>query len=90
MKDVLRYFLRNPQAADNLEGGARWRLLNETIHRSLEETSRALDWLLAQGLLVEVATPGSGRAFRLNQEKRADAESFLTQSESSRAEPGED
>ena len=38
-KEILSYFLRNPQAADNLEGVARWRLLEQTVHRSVEETA---------------------------------------------------
>jgi hypothetical protein len=51
-KEVLSYFLRNPQAADTLEGVARWRLLDEPVHRSVEEINQALEWLVAQGFLV--------------------------------------
>lgn len=77
-KEILRYFLRNPEAADSLEGIARWRLLDETIHRNLEEIAQALEWLVAQGFLLELRTAASGRVFRLKEEKRADAEGFLS------------
>lgn len=77
-KDILSYFLRNPQAADDLEGVARWRLLNQTIHRDVEETSEALDWLVQHGLLTRVSRPGSA-FFRLQSEQRAGAEAFLNE-----------
>jgi hypothetical protein len=32
-KQIVSYFLRNPNAADTLEGIARWRLLEERIHQ---------------------------------------------------------
>jgi len=34
-KEILRYFLRHPQAADTLEGIVRWRLLEERVERTL-------------------------------------------------------
>jgi hypothetical protein len=81
-KDILSYFLRNPQAADDLEGVARWRLLNQTIHRDVEETSVALDWLVQRGFLDRVSRAGSGNIFHLAPEHRQAAESFLGESES--------
>lgn len=80
-RDILSYFLRNPQTADNLEGIARWRLMSETIHRSVEETNRALEWLAEQGFLMRVTTAGAGPIFRLNQDKLRGAETFLAQRE---------
>jgi hypothetical protein len=77
VKQVLSYFVRNPDAADNLEGITRWRLLEEQIHRSLQETQVALTWLVEQGFLGEVKTPGATPIFRLNPERRADAISFV-------------
>ena len=80
-RDILSYFLRNPQTADDLEGIARWRLMSETIRRSVEDTNRALEWLAEQGFLVQVTTAGAGPIFRLNQVNRARAETFLAQLE---------
>jgi len=65
-RDVLRYFVRNPEAADTVEGVARWRLLDEKIYRNLEQVTRAMAWLVAQGLLVEDHPPSSRTACRLN------------------------
>lgn len=86
-KDILEYFLHNPQAADDLEGVARWRLMSQTIHRGVEETSQALDYLVRKGLLTRVSMPGSA-FFRLQAEQRAGAEAFLAGSgETAKHEP---
>ena len=75
-KDILEYFLRNPQAADDLEGVARWRLMSQTIYRDLQETRQALEYLVQKGLLTRVSRPGSA-FFRLQTEQRAGAEAFV-------------
>jgi len=78
VKQVLSYFVRNQQAADTIEGVARWRLLQEQIHRSVRETEVALDWLVKKGFL-EQTLPGGSRnpIFRLNQKQIELAKSFL-------------
>ncbi len=87
-KDILSYFLRNPHTADSLEGVARWRLLDETIHRSVIETNLALEWLVQQGYLVKVSTSNSEPIFCLNRESRAKAQAFLVQEEDRKARKG--
>jgi hypothetical protein len=76
-REVLDYFLRNPDAADTLTGIARWRLLGEAVQRSVARTEIALQWLLDQGYLLQVQTKGAAGIFRLNPERRRDAELFL-------------
>jgi hypothetical protein len=76
-RQILSYFVRNPSAADSLEGIAKWRLLEEAIHRNVVETKEALEWLVERGYLIEIAQPHAGRLFQLNTEKRTDAKSFL-------------
>lgn len=76
-RDVLSYFLRNPEAADDLEGVARWRLLQQSIERSVEETNAALEWLAKKGYLVKMPT-AAGAIYRLNTGNRLGAESFVT------------
>jgi hypothetical protein len=76
-RDVVRYFVRNPDAADTVEGVARWRLLDEKIYRNVEQVTRALAWLVEHGLLVEVPLPSSRTAFRLNATAREQIERFL-------------
>jgi len=77
VREILRYFVRNPQAADNLEGIARWRLLDELVTRRVEQTARALDWLVARGYLCATTTAGTGSIFSANPEKAAEARDFL-------------
>jgi hypothetical protein len=76
-KDVLSYFLRNPRAADNLEGVVRWRLPDERVHHVVETIDRALEWLVSQGYLKTSDTESAGRVFSLRTEKRVDAEQFV-------------
>jgi|SRR3984885_6581203 hypothetical protein len=76
-KEILSYFLRNPQAADSLEGVTRWRLLEERVHRELENTDRALGWLVTHGYLVRLSSPWTGSVYRLNEENRPEAERFM-------------
>lgn len=77
---VLRYFLHNPQSADSLEGVARWRLLEETIHHTLTETRSALERLVAKGYLQVSSVPGSDRIYTLNPNKREEAKLFVASS----------
>ena len=72
--EILGYFLRNPQAVDSLEGIVRWRLLQESIHRNVEEISEALAWLVRRRLLTEDSLAASQTIYRLNPDKCAEAE----------------
>jgi hypothetical protein len=76
-REILAYFLRNPSAADSLEGIARWRLLEQAIHRTILQTEGALSWLVKNGYLIEVEQTHSRRLFRLNPEKQAAAGELL-------------
>ena len=76
-KEILSYFVRNPRAADSVEGVARWRLLDQAIHRSVEETHQALAWLVAEGFLCEATPAGSGTIFTLNAARSEQARRFL-------------
>jgi hypothetical protein len=75
--EVLSYFMRNPQAADNLEGIARWRLLNEVIRRKIDETRVALAWLVEHGFLCESESIGADPIFTLNPKRIEEAQEFL-------------
>jgi len=79
-KEILDYFLRNPQATDSLEGIARWRLLEERVHRNVEEINEALGWLVAEGYLLRELVRDSDTIFRLNVGKAAQAERLLAKS----------
>lgn len=76
-RNVLRYFLRNPQAADSLEGVAKWRLAEEQVHQTVQMTSRALQMLVGKGYLIERRSALTGKFFALNKENRREAERFV-------------
>jgi hypothetical protein len=76
-KEILSYFVRNPRAADSVEGVARWRLLDQAIHRTVDETHQALAWLVAEGFLCQANPAGSGTIFTLNAARREHARRFL-------------
>jgi hypothetical protein len=86
-RDILRYFLRNPQAVDSLEGIARWRLMDEVIRRKLDETEAGLEWLVAREYLISSTSPGGVAIFRLNAERIDDARQFLADSEAPPKQP---
>ena len=88
--DILNYFYRHPQAADSLEGIVRWRLLEAQIHRSLQETHQALDWLVARGFLVEETMQASGTLYRLNPQKSREIADFLGQATAPKTDPIEE
>jgi hypothetical protein len=77
VKEILGYFLRNPQAVDGVEGIARWRVMEEQVHRSVEQTEIALRWLLSEGYLQEVETIGTRHIFRLSADRQESATRLL-------------
>lgn len=76
LSEILGAFVRNPAMVDNLEGIARWRLLNTRIRSDVEETKEALDELVAKGYLLTVDT-SAGPLFQINTEKLAAAKSMV-------------
>ena len=77
VRQVLRYFVRHPQAADDLEGIARWRLVEEEIFMRVEETQRALAWLVDRRLLCRTDASGVSPVFTLNRERLDEAHALL-------------
>jgi len=76
-KQILSYFLRNPEVADSLTELARWRLMEEQIRLSVENTQAALSWLVAEGYVQQEARVGTESLFRLNPARMQDAESLV-------------
>lgn len=75
--EIVDYFLRNANAADDLEGIVRFRLLDQAIFRCVSEVSETLEWLVSAGLLNKTTTISSGPIFSLNELKRNQAEKFV-------------
>jgi hypothetical protein len=76
-KEIMAYFLENPEAADSFEGIARWRLMATIVERSLAETEKALRWLVGEGYLLKQEIPGSQSIFSVNREKTAEAKRLV-------------
>jgi len=76
-KDILRYFLGNPGAVDSLKEIARWRLMQEAVRRSVEETQDALEWLTEEGYVSEESRLGAESIYQLNPSRRAEAANFV-------------
>lgn len=77
-RQILGYFVRNPNTVDTLDGIARWRLLEAMVRQSVEDTAKGVQVLVQQGFLDEEEVPGMAPLFRLNPEKREEAEKALT------------
>jgi hypothetical protein len=82
-KEILNYFLRNANAADDLEGIARFRLLDQVIYRRVDEVSEALDWLVSVGLLNQTITSSTDPIFSLNETRREEAQELAEGRQSS-------
>jgi hypothetical protein len=76
VKQVLSYFVRHPHAIDDLEGIARWRLLEEAVRDRVEETRLALSWLVEHDYLRPMRS-GAAAMFGLNADKVGDARAML-------------
>jgi hypothetical protein len=70
VRDVMRYFVQHPHAADSLEGIARWRLIEQRTRDLVEETSGAVEQLVEEGLLERVTVPGGKTLYRLNPDRQ--------------------
>lgn len=76
-REILAYFLRNPQCADDLHGITRWRLLDQMIHHALHDTRDALELLVQEGYLTKESITGADPIFRLNTNRQTDAATFV-------------
>ena len=77
-QEILRYFVQHPQASDDLEGIARWRLLQEQIGRSIEEVRQALEMLVQMEFLLQDSIPSCGKRYSLNPARIQESKEFAT------------
>ena len=61
---ILRYLAGAPDAMDTVEGGTEWWLMRQRVRDDVESVERALDALVARGVLETVGA-GSQRRYRL-------------------------
>jgi hypothetical protein len=62
---VLEYFREHPGATADLEKVSRWRLLRHEMTRLVDETERALSWLVSHRLLLRIDAAGLAPTYRL-------------------------
>ena len=74
---ILTYFVEHPEAADTLEGLARWRLVERGTHWTNEQVAKALEWLVARGYLKEISKPYADRIYSLREENLTEAKRHL-------------
>jgi hypothetical protein len=67
---VVRYLVARPEAKDTLAGIALWWLEHERAERLLHEVEQAVDFLVAEGLLLETRRHGTPPYYRLNTGRR--------------------
>lgn len=77
-RQVLSYFVAHPQAADDVEGIAHWRLLDELARVAVEDTARAVDELVSCGLLTCDRSESARPRFRLNRAQAVAAAQMLS------------
>ena len=77
VRDIMRYFLQYPAAADSVEGIARWRLLQLRAQDVVQETNAALALLVEREILQEIPVLGAAPLFRLNPDKSDDARRLM-------------
>ncbi len=78
-REILRYFMQHPQASDDLEGIARWRLLQERVIRQVEEVRNALELLVQMDLLHQHVNPVAGKRYSLNPDRVLESQKFADQ-----------
>jgi phosphoribosylanthranilate isomerase len=78
VREVLNNVLLNPLAVDSLEGIERCLLLDEGVWRKVEETRKALEWLVRQKYLSKTMVAGGDPVFSLNPDNIAKAKEFLS------------
>ena len=76
-REILRYFVRHPDAKDTVEGIANWWFGNRQAGRSVEEVTDSLHLLLAKGLVIERQAAALRPYYQVNPTKRTEIASFL-------------
>jgi len=71
-RDILAHLAAHPDGEDTLEGIAEWWLLERHVERRLHEVRKAVDGLVAEGLLECRTAAGSRPRFRVSDEARRD------------------
>ena len=76
-REILRYFIRHPEAKDTVDGIANWWFGSRRAERSVEEVAESLHLLLARGLIIERQATALRPFYQMNPAKRVEIAAFL-------------
>ncbi len=65
-RHVLGYLIDNPGARDTMEGLSQWWILQQSIEQESARVRKAVEQLVAEGLLLESAGPDGRAHFQVN------------------------
>lgn len=67
--EILAHLAKNPDAQDTLEGVIEWWLLDQRIEKQIREVKRAIDELVADGLVIERQGKDARIHYKINRRK---------------------
>ena len=79
--EILDYLSDHPDAEDTVEGITEWWVLEECLKQQRAEVQRALDALVADGLLVKKPARYSDPRYRLSEGKLSELKKLLNPKE---------
>ena len=74
---ILSYLIKNPNAEDTFDGIVEWWLMEERIQSERAEVRKALDELVARGLVIVLEQKSGHARYRLNPEQRAEIKTIV-------------
>jgi hypothetical protein len=78
---ILQYLSLHPEAKDTQEGISTWWLQRQQIEQTLNELTKALDFLVARDFIVEFRGPDLRPYYKINQQQLEQIARFLGGSE---------
>lgn len=67
--EILDYLAKNPNAQDTLEGVIEWWLLEQRLEKQIRKVKRAIDELVADGLVIERQGKDARIHYKINRRK---------------------
>lgn len=78
---ILQYLSLHPEAKDTQEGISTWWLQRQQIEQTVNELSKALDFLVARDFIVQCRGPDLRPYYKINQQQLQQIVRFLRESE---------
>ena len=86
--EILTYLTQRPNAQDTFEGILEWWVLERYIERQRVTVQAAVEELVGSGFLLAIRGSDQRERFRLDPQRRAEAEALIARYESRRPEEG--